>query len=1088
MAKLTMRSARSHLKGLTLIGAYALALKVLAQGKSTLGLDSKRLLFTVFLMYTHSVIAQNIKTLPITFDTNQTATIEFTQSADQATLFTVSHQGNENTISLTSPINKQLISNNSDFLFQNTIFISGEICQQCQLTINKAETSNPASTPSFAAQIETFSALEQDRIWAETVFQTRSNNGFDKNLFNQHLDDYNRAIEILARQTDRQSVLRNCRHQYIKAEMSGSMTELIEATERCIDIANTIGAWQSSFYMQIDLIKYTLWFKDKDEEALIALKENHKAISKRLSDSKNLNKIKLLLGRNLLQQGMNYAKRGNYTQATSALNEASVHFSDIGALYNYTETLLELGTTHRFQNHYTAAAKYFEAANLSNQKSHVTEKHQELRIRYNMAIVCALNGLYYLALKLAEAIENNSYPKSTIWQAHVYALKARILLELNRLDEAESLYQKAWPLYEEIGAKSHLGTLANNLSRLHSKRGNIEKAQQFTEQAVNWSGSSWGLNHKIRIQQSQVNHHLQNKEYELALGLLLNTEQQLSSADDPYRLGRVLSQKSETLIFLERYQDALETLTNAKLFHELAGDHLYTVKSDYLLAKAYFQAGQTTPLVRSHLESAKSLIESIRSTFLDDRIRQEYFALQKELFELSIQTTLRNQSPSATLDSLYEAESFKSRTLFESMVLSGNQNDSDHSNKISFDFLRASFTAVHAHPEESPPLPKLSKQALEKHRQAMPEKQAILYYFLGETQSYAWLIDNSEIKLFMLPGASHIEHKTNQLVSLLNKDPSAGNPQTLWKKIISADTAISELLLAPIADKLAAVTHLTVVPDGVLHRLPFATLLSPIGDYKKTINQSISISYANSIATVDYLKGKQVAPRDSKGLLMIANPFATDNSNNNDQAIRNNEFSSLPASELEANRLLGLWGTENNSKLLLGSAANKENIHLSSPEDFEVIHFASHAFVDWNNPANSAIKLAPSNGNREFDNADLTLANISTMKLNAELVVLSACETATGKLTTGEGPIGLSRAFFEAGANRVLASLWPVNDRATAKLLELFYQALLNSKQNPDEALTTAQQQMMRIPDYAHPYYWSGFIFVGNNQAWSKSS
>lgn len=1022
---------------------------------------------------------QPITTQPLAFDGNNIAIVKFSQSAEQATLLTIPDHVVDLVMFVEDANNNTTYSFYSVQLLKSTLFIAGETCQECSVAVKKGQLKDTANTPLLHINIETFSADQRARIDAERTIQKVNDNNFNFKK-NKALNlEYSLAIEELENQNNDSSLLRACDHKTNQANYTETSPKKISIYNTCLQLAKSIGKWDYLINSMIEHTRHSLWFKDKNTQALQSLEKIQQKISLHVTDKNNSAKAKYLLGRNLLLQGMIYSKSGKYAKATKLLQQANELFLDIGNLYNLAETQSELGIVLRYQNRYSEAAQHFEEAFQINLRSAFPSPHQHMRIHYNMAGVSLLNGQLYLALKLIETIDNDSFVKDNYWLAHIRALKARILLELNRLDEAEALYKLTWPLYESLGSNSHLATLANNLSRLYTTKGDINKAKQYTEQAVTLAGDSWGTDQAIRIQQAQVNHHLQQGEYNLALTKLFNIEENLVNQEEEYRLGRVMSQKGETLRRLQRFEDAIDALKEAKVLHEISGDHLYATKSNYQIANTYFNAGHPPETIQPYINASKTMIESIRSSFIDDRIRQEYFALQKDLFELDIKVQLRDSSLQGNINSLYQAENFKARTLFENMTIENLESSKHERNEITFDFLTTSFKSVHAHPEENPPRPKLTKSEMIQHQQSLSRDEAILYYFLGQSKSYAWLIKSQDIDIQLLPSADELTGLIDALVSEINTNPATSNSRNQWENILTADKEISATLLGSIGDKLSEVTHLTIIPDGVLHRLPFSILLSPKSNYKSTLNKSLSISYANSIATLSHLQTKKTTQVSNNGLLLIANPTI-----DSEDSYNSNALATLPAAEREAKRLLALWGTASDSKLLLGHRATKEEIYNSTSQRYQVIHFASHAFIDWDNPANSAIKLASPTHTNTLMNPDLTLNDISKLKLNTEMVVLSACETAAGKLTTGEGPIGLSRAFFEAGANRVLASLWPVDDEATAKLFELFYEALLELNHKPDEALQFAQQELMKNQRYSHPYYWSGFIFIGNNNTW----
>jgi CHAT domain-containing protein len=142
---------------------------------------------------------------------------------------------------------------------------------------------------------------------------------------------------------------------------------------------------------------------------------------------------------------------------------------------------------------------------------------------------------------------------------------------------------------------------------------------------------------------------------------------------------------------------------------------------------------------------------------------------------------------------------------------------------------------------------------------------------------------------------------------------------------------------------------------------------------------------------------------------------------------------------------------------------------------YQVVHFATHGVLDSRAPELSGLVLA----HGEL----LSLADIYHLDLAADLVVLSGCRTALGRSVRGEGLVGLTRGFFQAGASRVMASLWPVRDQATAELMARFYQAFLGDGLTPAAALRQAQRELRARPQWRDPFYWSPFVLQGDWQA-----
>src|SRR5205807_6123548 len=184
----------------------------------------------------------------------------------------------------------------------------------------------------------------------------------------------------------------------------------------------------------------------------------------------------------------------------------------------------------------------------------------------------------------------------------------------------------------------------------------------------------------------------------------------------------------------------------------------------------------------------------------------------------------------------------------------------------------------------------------------------------------------------------------------------------------------------------------------------------------------------------------------------------------------------LPNSHFEAAAIVKAFGKE---KVLLreGFDANREAAKQLLPS-YGFIHFATHEFLDTHHPELSGLVLSMVKKNGKEQDGYLRLRDIYQMKLSADLVVLSACQSALGKDLESEGMIGLTRAFLYAGSSRVISTLWKVDDQATAELMTYFYRRLRNG-QAPSMALRSAQADLAKTPDWKHPYYWAAFVLQG---------
>ena len=194
---------------------------------------------------------------------------------------------------------------------------------------------------------------------------------------------------------------------------------------------------------------------------------------------------------------------------------------------------------------------------------------------------------------------------------------------------------------------------------------------------------------------------------------------------------------------------------------------------------------------------------------------------------------------------------------------------------------------------------------------------------------------------------------------------------------------------------------------------------------------------------------------------------------------RGEGFRRLPFSLEEAESIYSMANGKGAMKAL-GFRANKPTALSAEMKQYRIIHFATHGILNSEHPELSGLVLSLVDARGAPQNGFVRLFDIYNMDLNAELVVLSGCQTGLGKQMRGEGLIGLTRGFMYAGAARVIASLWRVDDAATAELMKKFYEGVLTRGEQPAPALRRAQTWMRRQKLWSSPYYWAGFVLQGD--------
>ena len=397
--------------------------------------------------------------------------------------------------------------------------------------------------------------------------------------------------------------------------------------------------------------------------------------------------------------------------------------------------------------------------------------------------------------------------------------------------------------------------------------------------------------------------------------------------------------------------------------------------------------------------------------------------------------------------------------------------------------------------------------------QVLDENTLLLEYSLADKRSYLFVLGRTTIKSYELPSREEIERDARQVYEVLVSKADALYPNAL--------ATLSRKLLGPIAGELSD-KRLLVVSDGALQYVPFAALPDPRVHPKRFAKTNgVRNKYAPMIArheiitlpsaSVLALQRQELSQRAAapKKLVVIADPVfnkddgriigKTENSINrsglraegapqgtllseiersaNDLSITS--FERLPLSRREA-EVITKPLPKDQCLTVLDFAANHGLAISPELSKYQIVHFATHSLLNNEHPELSGVVLSLVDEKGRPQNGFLRLNEVYNLNLEADLVVLSACQTALGKEIKGDGLVGLTRGFMYAGARRVVASLWKVSDKATSELMSRFYNTMLQEGIRPSAALRTAQLSMLKDKQWAAAYYWAGFVLQGD--------
>lgn len=407
--------------------------------------------------------------------------------------------------------------------------------------------------------------------------------------------------------------------------------------------------------------------------------------------------------------------------------------------------------------------------------------------------------------------------------------------------------------------------------------------------------------------------------------------------------------------------------------------------------------------------------------------------------------------------------------------------------------------------------------------QVVDANTLMLEYALGADGSYLWAITPDGVQSYKLPPKDEIEAQALRVYHLLTqrqpvRELTAGQQEALVvaaDRVFPTETArLSQMLLGPVATQLGS-KRLLIVADGALQYLPFGVLPAPNLPGGTTAVKSSPLIIDHEIvnlpsASVLAVLRSEFASREPapKPVAVLADPVyqprdsrVKSRANGDTRAISSSpdapraagspaatgpprrtrdglDLTRLLFSRDEAEAIMAV-AADRSALLALDFRANRRLAMSDELGQYRILHFSSHGLLESRRPELSGLVLSLVNEKGEPQEGFLRLHEIYNLRLNADLVVLSACQTALGRDVRGEGLVGLTRGFMYAGSPRVVASLWEVDDAATTELMKRFYRGLLERKLPAAAALRAAQIEMFQKKHWQAPYYWGAFVLQG---------
>ncbi|MDY7095286.1 MAG: CHAT domain-containing tetratricopeptide repeat protein [Acidobacteriota bacterium] len=689
-------------------------------------------------------------------------------------------------------------------------------------------------------------------------------------------------------------------------------------------------------------------------------------------------------------------------------------------------------------------------------------------------------------------------------EAAILASQGWIYHQQSRPQRALPLLEEALAIHRQRGDRDGEAALLDRLGTVHKGAGELAEAEASYRGALELSRE---FGNPQEIASTTVNlgclHQLQGR-LEEARDWLLDGKSQFEALDDPKSLAHV----HYCLALVDRdAEDGAEALGHAR-------EAVETV--DGLRAAAREMGARYRPiwLWQDYAELYLELLMRQAEVTGDPSFAVQAFEegdviRARNLFELVLESAVgvRAQAPpellhrerriQAQINQLQGAR----RRLEEEQAVPGEVAEIERQLRtLSLDLERARAQIRRADPqfaELADPRPVQLKdvQAL------LPPGTVLLSYGLGRDASYLYAVGPSSFETRALLGRQSLESSTEALYRGLQRLAGWEIQQQLHAERLSSWLLPPDLI--PLGTE-----RLWIVADGLLHYLPFAALPSPkapagTGSDQRVVDDFEVLHLPSASVLAALHRRDQERPPAPLEVQIFADPIfqqnderlqggssASSKAAEGIEALRGIRAERLPKGPLprlpwtgvEAERILAL-ADPGMSSAALSFEASKDAVLTAPLDQYRIVHFATHAVVDEEFPELSGMVLSRVDvAGAEID-GDLYLHEIFDLRLNAQLVTLSGCQTALGKHVRGDGLLSLTRGFFYAGASQVLVSLWPVHDEATAELMGEFYRGLLELHEPPSAALRRAQLHLAASEQWSAPFYWSAFVLQGTGTA-----
>jgi CHAT domain-containing protein/tetratricopeptide (TPR) repeat protein len=818
----------------------------------------------------------------------------------------------------------------------------------------------------------------------------------------------------------------------------------------------------------------------------------------------------------LLNLGYSHSDLGDARQASDYYEKALASFTSVadGRGRALAETALggahsSVGDEQIALDFHKNAGDYFHA--IGNKQGEAATLNGVARAYQNLNDYEAAFEYYDRALRLYESIGNRDFTALNEF------LVGRVLYQKGEIDQAQNYYEKSLALTRKVGdrvieahALKGIGTVSFSKGDTQQALAKFNAALDIYKDLGNRRSEAYVLNDIGHIQTIAGDLPQALANLQQALLLMREIGDRHGEALTLFNNAKAERTRDNLMPALSLIQDSIsigESLRTKVNNSQLRTSYFASVHEQYDLLIDILMTLHGRFPARGYAIAALLASEKARARSLLDSIMQEKVEQQDTSAASSLWA--KEQEVLRALDEKAE---------YQARVLSGNhsQEDADRVSReidtltIEYQALRSQLMSqssrqaalVQPNDLHAEDLQKLTKD----------DDSMILEFALGDERSYVWAITYNDISSYQLPSRKIVEDVVRQFYTALTvrqsltTDGASGQLNTVQSDATCKvqSEALSKMLLAPVA---ASLQHrrILIVADGLLNFIPFEALLTPANDTSIASEQLLVreheiVMLPSAITLAAIRMEKKSSARTTRTIFVLADPVfekddprvlgqkriskETESADTNLSAVlrdlngSSQQLSRLPSTLIEAKAIIGLISS-NEGVLTTGFAANKEIFLRKEANKYQILHLATHGLLDTEHPDLSGLVLSLVDENGKSLDGFVRLHDIYNLDLRADLVVLSACRTGLGKDVQGEGVVGLSSGFMYAGSKSVVASLWKVDDTATAEFMSYFYKAMLKDGLPPAAALRVAKLEMLKQSRWGQPFYWAGFVIQG---------